>query len=73
MARRLTRLAVMVFRFLAKLGMTVRRSRIVATTPFYLLLSTPQDGRGDRSPSTANEGGGYAIVRFGDLLTGDGG
>ena len=44
MVRRLTRLAVMDFRFLATLGMTVRRSRIVATTPFCLPLSASDGG-----------------------------
>ena len=34
---------------------------------------SPKDRSGDRSPSAVNEGGGYAIVGFGDLLTGDGG
>ena len=50
MARRLTRLAVMDFRFLATLGMTVRRSQIVAATPFYLPLSPHQGGRDFQAP-----------------------
>ena len=56
--RCLSGLAVMDFRFLAPLGMTVgglgvtgRRGRIIAAIPFYLPLSA-HDGRGDLSPST---------------------
>ena len=42
----LSGLAVKGFRFLATLGMTGRRGRIIATNPFYLPLSA-HDGRGD--------------------------
>ena len=42
MERQLSRLAVMDFRFLATLGMTVRRGWIVAGNPFPITL----DGRG---------------------------
>ena len=38
------------FRFLAPLGMTVRRGRIVAAIPFCLPLSA-HDGRGDELAS----------------------
>ena len=44
MERRLSHLAVMDFRFLATLGMTGRRDRIVAASPFCLPLSAPARG-----------------------------
>ena len=44
MARRITRLAVMDFRFLAALGMTGRQGRIVAASPFCLPLSSAAGG-----------------------------
>ena len=68
MARRLTRHAVMDFRFLSTLGMTGRRGRNVATSPFCLPLSAQRE-RGTEKGLAPSLQIGYCLA-VDDLVSG---
>ena len=68
MEPRLSRLAVMDFRFLATLEMTGRRGRIVATSPLCLPLSAPAGGEIQRGGPFASLTRRKRLARLGARL-----